>query len=66
MANLQYLHPESKIKCVISPYTNARAEIWKGYMVKMVRNGNELMIKPTFFRNKLKAVQYKDKLLKEI
>ena len=67
MANLQYSHPSPHIKCIsICNYTNARAEIWKGYMVKTVGRDNKPINKPTFFHNKFKAIQYKDELLKEI
>ena len=67
MANLQYSHPSPHIKCIsICNYTNARAEIWKGYMVKTVGRDNKPINKPTFFHSKFKAIQYKDELLKEI
>ena len=67
MANLQYSHPSPHIKCIsICPYTNARAEIWKGYMVKTVGKDNKPINNPTFFHSKFKAIEYKDKLLKEI
>jgi hypothetical protein len=67
MANYKYSHPSSQIKCIsVCNYTNARAEIWHGWMVKMVGEDNRLVAKPTLFHNKLQAIQYKDELLKEI